>query len=123
MSMFSVVYGSDGVGRASIDYSAVSTSGLGDLISGTAARLAAAKTDEFTFVMEVTIGELLSKSRFVLNGKRVANKWDLLAATLVDKGYDLSEVVEVGGAGAIRAVRVLSDEFGLKEVKRAFLEF
>ena len=65
--MFSTMTTESGRTVAVIDYSAVSTSGLGNLISGVAARLKDADIEEISFV-ETTLEELFSESygRFIV---------------------------------------------------------
>jgi len=111
--MFSTMTTESGRTVAVIDYSAVSTSGLGNLISGVAARLKDADIEEISFV-ETTLEELFSES--FPKSRRMLAKFSTMAGAMVNDGFSMDTVVYAGAKGNIKVLKDASGE-GYKSIK------
>lgn len=95
--MFSTQTNSDGITIAIIDFSAVSTSGLGNLISVVARRLEES-LDGVSF-KESTLDKLLN-----------TNKFSQIALAMINDGIDSDTAVEYGNNKESRVVKTESGE-------------
>lgn len=95
--MFSTQTNSDGITTAVIDFSAVSTSGLGNLISLVSKRLET-ELENITF-SEATLDKLLN-----------TNKFSQIALAMINDGLELDTVVEYGNNKEARIIQTGSGE-------------
>ena len=111
--MFTTSTNSDGITSAVVDFSAVSTSGLGNLISGIAARLNDTDVENMSF--ETTTLDTI----FNANTKKTRHlgKFSTMALALNNDGYGLETEVEVAAEKGIKVIRVLADQAGYKSIK------
>jgi len=115
--MYSTMTNSDGRTTAVIDYSAMSTSGLGNLISGVAARLRDADIDDLEFT-QVSIADIFSPSR--RNGS--LSKFSTMALAMInEKSAAMTDLVEVASTKGIKVIRDSSGD-GFKSIKNKMME-
>lgn len=113
--MFSVTYTADGFARANVDATAVSTMGLGNLISGVAARLKDADLEDLEF-SPTTLADIFEPPR----SKKSLGKFSAMALAMYNLGYALETPVFVARKGSILVLRDADGE-GFKSIKNKML--
>jgi len=108
--MFSTMTNSEGFTSAVIDFGAISSVSLGELISVTERKLKDAEIDEMSFEV-YTLGEVLRGAKAKLE------KFSILAVNLNKDGFELDTKVEVAYNKGVKVLRDLESGEGYKAVR------